>query len=485
MANSGLTLSDLIARGAKPVESRGLTLEELKARGAKPVEGGVLSDLWAFAKEAGSDFVAGIGQGGSSGFGEEAAALATSGSGHVIGTNPDVRHLREAEDAANPTSRKALTRAFREDYAGREERSPYATLGGELTGALATALIPGGAANTAKQVPLSIGRRLLRAGLMRGAPQGALYGAGKSEAETAGGVAADAGKGGVVGAVGGILGEVIPAGIGAGIRKLRRVAAAGSKNAVEAERAAQKALAEKNIASAKGSLGSEVQSASRDLEVLERQATALANTAEGKAAAAYLASPEGLALRQQVAAAKLESAPQRISAMGEKRAALDELVAGKDEAVERMTAEGLAKPVSRHVLPRLKTLSYRFAPAAIGGLGGAIGGAEGAVAGTILGGVMSATQGAPGRIIRNMTQKPAVQKAFWDGVLKATGGANPESLRVVRALQFAAARGPEELAATSAALAERSPAAQAILRAVAESEVETPETAAPRKLARR
>lgn len=305
----------------------------------------------------------------------------------------------------------------------------------------------------------------------QGAAAGAIFGAGSSDADLEKG---EIGKllfdTGVGGAAGGGLGGGLGLAGGAGSKLLslmRDRAAKGAGDAVAAEEAIQKALAEKNISSAVGSFRSSIQSASRDLEVLENAARSLPRgNPQGDAARAYLNSAEGIALRERVAATKLTTAPERIAEMGEKKATLDALTAGKDASVSAQTAEALKNPVKKHVTPRLLTLGHRLLPPLMGAVGGAIGGAEGATAGFIGGGIMSLTQGLPGRIIKNAAQKPAVRKAFWDSVFKAAGVA--QNAAMVSVLETAAQQGPQAFAVAASDLIKSGDDGAALMGAIFE-----------------
>ncbi len=255
-----------------------------------------------------------------------------------------------------------------------------------------------------------------------GAGYGALGGVGGSNADLTrgdvGGVARDAGIGAVVGAGAGVVGQ----GIGEGVGRIGRRATRGIQDAIDQETAAQTALAEKSIRGAQGEYRSSVQSASRDMEVLERAAKELpAGDPAGDSARAYLATPEAMALRQQVATGKLSTAPERLSEMSDKLAQLGALTENKAANVALQTGEALRKPFAKHVAPRLLTLSHRLAPAALGGLGYLLGDAGGAVVGGGLGTVMSLTHGAPGRIIKNMIEKPATKKLAWEAIQRLAG----------------------------------------------------------------
>lgn len=379
-----------------------------------------------------------------------------------MGKGPTLASLMTGDDGSSGWMRtyRGWRDDARENNAAAEKAHGGFYLGGELLGG---ALVPIPGAGAAKG--LSVGARLAQ-GAKTGAKLGALFGLGNSEADLTkgefGGAAVDTGLGAAFGAGGGVAAEGLSALLSKGLSSARARASAGIRNAVDQETAAQAALAEKSIRGAQGEYRSAVQSASRDLEVLERAVGAMPDSEVGQRAAAFLQTAEGKALREAVASNKLTTAPERISEMAGKQTTLADLVAGKDVAVQAQTAEALANPLRKHVLPRVWTLGHRFLPL----LGPAVGGAAGEPwLGLAAGAVMSITQGAPGRIIRNLKDKPAVRKAFWEKVLSATSG--PQNARVVAALERASAQGTQAFEATAARLAEL-PEAREVLLKVAE-----------------
>jgi hypothetical protein len=297
----------------------------------------------------------------------------------------------------------------RENFRRAEEAHPGISMTGEVVGGALTGLIPGlGAVRTLK------GAAALGAGL------GAAQGLGASEADLlegeVGEAAVDAGLGGLVGAGAGALGHAV----GKGVEAIRGRAARGIGKAVADQEALATKATDEAIASAQGKYRSGVQSASRDLEVLGREAAALPGEV-GERAASFIDSPQGLSVREQVAANKLTTAPERISEMEQLRAAHAALAGNREQEIARRTAEGLKDPIRRQFAPRLATLGHRLLPAALAGLGGAMGGPEGAAVGTGLGAVMALTQGRPGIIIRNLIRSPASRKLLWEWVDAAAG----------------------------------------------------------------
>lgn len=354
----------------------------------------------------------------------------------------------------------------RADDAQVEAAQPTAFLIGELGGG---ALVPIPGAGAARGTKL--GARLGRAAA-QGAGMGAAYGLGHSEADLTRGelgqAALDTGLGAGLGAGAGALAEGVGSVLGSGLRRLRNRANRGSQTAVDAERAAQAALKEKEIRGAVGEYRSAVQSGSRDLEVMAREAAELPPGPLKQSLQRFLNSDEGLAVRSQVAAGKLESAPERVAEIASKADALRRLGQTKDASIDAATGEALRNPLQKHAASRLRTLGYRAMPALAGTAGYAIGGPEGSVLGVGLGTVMSLTQGAPGRILKNLIDKPAVRKAMWDKVLALTGD-SPGSAAVISALETAAQRGEQSFIAEVSQLAQRNPeAVEMVMRKVAE-----------------
>lgn len=378
------------------------------------------------------------------GFGDELGALGQAELEGLSGLADVARGKKPVgqvlEDAVG-TYRTARGENRQIDEAARKNH-PGWYYGGLGAGTLATA----GALPTLRAAQgAGAGTRIL-VNAVNGIAQGGAYGAGASEADLTQGeegrFARDvATSSGVGGAAGGVLG-----GIGAAVSGLRNRAGRGLSEALEAERAVQERLAEKNIKSALGSYRSSIQSASRDLEVLEREAAQGTDDVAVRARA-WLQTPEAQGLRAQVAGSKLGTAPERISEMDAARAQYQQLAAGKEANVEAQTAEALSNPVRKHVAPRLLTLGHRALPPLIAAAGGALGGTEGAIAGGVVGGIMSLTQGLPGRIVKNLIEKPAVRKVFWERVLSMSGGATEGNMAAVNALEAAAQRGPAALSA--------------------------------------
>jgi hypothetical protein len=257
---------------------------------------------------------------------------------------------------------------YRNDNATAQAAHPGYYLAGEIAGGAAVP-VPGGAA--AKGAKLGV--RLARAA-GQGAGLGAAFGLGNSNADLTQGqvgqAAMDAGAGALLGGVAGAGSEAAIAGVSKALGAIRARAAAGIKDAVEAEAAKNEALAAKNIASAEGSARSSVQSASRDVEVMAREAEALPDGDPAKQQLLdFLNSEDALKLRRAVALNKLKTAPDRIAEMNDAWKTVEDLTANKDASVKLMTNEGLRDAFRKHMAPRFAYMAKNAFPLALGALG--------------------------------------------------------------------------------------------------------------------
>jgi hypothetical protein len=356
---------------------------------------------------------------------------------------------------------------YRNDNATAQAAHPGYYLAGEIAGGAAVP-VPGGAA--AKGAKLGV--RLARAA-GQGAGLGAAFGLGNSNADLTQGqvgqAAMDAGAGALLGGVAGAGSEAAIAGVSKALGAIRARAAAGIKDAVEAEAAKNEALAAKNIASAEGSARSSVQSASRDVEVMAREAEALPDGDPAKQQLLdFLNSEDALKLRRAVALNKLKTAPDRIAEMNDAWKTVEDLTANKDASVKLMTNEGLRDAFRKHMAPRFAYMAKNAFPLALGALGLHLGGAEGFGIGGGLGFLYSLVRGSPNRTMANMMAKPAVRKTLWELVQGATGGAEGSSL-LGRTAQQAAERGQNVIDLNSA---RGNPLLEAILQKVAAADPE-------------
>lgn len=248
---------------------------------------------------------------------------------------------------------------------------------------------------------------------------GGLNALGNSTADLTEGEYGDAGKDTLTGAsIGGAVSGAL--GLGGGLAskfpKLAEFLRGKSTAAIQdAESQATKAV-EKGIASAKGAYGSGVQSGSRDLEVMLREAEQLPPGQLKEALSSFLSGGEGLALREKVASSKLQSAPGRIGEMQSLLADYQAKEASKAGDIASKTTDALS--LGKQVWPRLKTLGHRALPVGLATAGGLIGGTEGAMVGGALGGGMALLQGRPGVVINNMVRSPAFRKAGYGALAK-------------------------------------------------------------------
>lgn len=399
----------------------------------------------------------GVSQGGTGGYVDELAALYQNlkqkalGRGVKLGTaaSPELR----AEVEARPSLGDILKKKMRDERALAQEAHPIAYGLGEAGGAIGASVV-GGAGMKAAGVAIpraasAAGRIATATGM--GFGTGALYGAGTSEADSVVGVAKDALKGGLVGGVtGGLF-----SGVGEGIAGVRGYAQRGSAKALADQTAASTKKVSEAIKSATSKYRSSVQSASRDLEVLERAAAGSDDIAEQ--ARQFLATEEGTALRTQVAKNKLITAPERIDEMNALREEAGNLVSNKEQAIQQAVEQGLSpEAAKRAITSRIPRLLPRLAPVAMAAVGSAFG-PMGAAAGGIAGGVMSLTQGYWGRTLQNAMRDPALRKNVFDKVV-STLGSDPSKLgRWAQPLLQAAGHGGQRLAAAHYVLAQRDP----------------------------
>jgi hypothetical protein len=351
-------------------------------------------------------------QGATFGFGDEGVGGITAGLQGLTNILP--RALREKLDLVEAPAGEAY------DYSRDLERTANKEakakeggyyLGGELLGSLA-APIPGTQAIRGIKTGTKLGKALkLAAMAAQGAGIGGTAAAGASEADNAGDVLKEAGSGAVMGGgVGALFGG------GSLLREaLSKKAATGIEKAVADESANQATKAEKAANSAQGAYRSAIQSASRDLEVLERTANQTNDPQLAAEARAYLASEAGQNLIASVARSKLQTAPERIAEMGARKAEMEAARAAQSpEAIKAATDAALAHPIRDAVVPRLKTIGNRMVPIA---LGSAVGGAPGMVAGSVAG----AMTGRQNTILANMLKNPGVRKMAWEAVQGMTG----------------------------------------------------------------
>lgn len=240
-------------------------------------------------------------------------------------------------------------------------------------------------------------------GLMKGAPLvakmglggaqaaglGAAYSLGGSEKEDFGEMRDDALKDAAVAAPFGAGG----AALGHGLGKLGERFGGKAKAAETSLRADKTA---EMLKSATGTHGHDVQDANRTLFNL-KEALANPNTsaATKQKIQAFLASPDGAALSEQVALSSLELAPSKMGDIARSKQAIADAPAMATKFVDDYLKPNTLKA---DVLPRAAHYAKPTIAAAIGGVAGG-------PAGAAAGGMLGAASGAPGRAIANLTQK--------------------------------------------------------------------------------
>lgn len=341
----------------------------------------------------------------------------------------------------------------RKAYAEAQDRSPYAYGAGEIAGGFAVP-VPGlGAAQGAATLGKAVARGALHAGAM-----GALSGLGHSEGQNLADVAKDTAIGaGVGGVVGGLTGAAVH-GVGKLAEKSQGLKDKLGSKALEAKERiklnAEKAQKELED-SALGKYRSGIQSASRDLEVIEQRAQHLADENPLKAqASSFLESPEGLAVRERVLKGKLEQAPDRIKEMDALQAEFDALKASGPESVQEAILEKEGS-FGRNLKDLGKKLFERnLVPAASAVTTAATGSAA---SGAAVGTAYNMAKGQQGRILTNffsMEKKPENIYNLAKLGVKATD-AGKRALEQVA--EVARTRGPQAAAVTHALLYRRDP----------------------------
>ncbi len=343
-----------------------------------------------------------------------ALPVSTSGAGSFLGPVGAISELIDQ----GPSATLDKYRAARDDAAktvraARESAGP----GYEIAGALAT---------SGPFAPESAGGRLALSGIL-GASNSLIESKAdltKPSAETLKMAATDAATGGGFGLAAGLIGE----GLGAGLRKVAGHLEGKAVASVAKQAAKDEAAVAAEIASLKGKLGSETQSASRILENAQR---AVAGTAEigeqrlgavgsdaAREAAEALSSPAAKDLAEKVLSNNLKDLPGKQAAIELMQAELGIRVANSQQEAARRTAEYFATPLFQsEVAPRLKLLAPRFGIAAAGYLAGsAFDAAAGTDSAKGIGGFVGATLGAQGvrQMIKNVASSPRVQKAIAD-----------------------------------------------------------------------
>lgn len=288
---------------------------------------------------------------------------------------------------------------IRADEAVAREQHPYLYGGAEMAGAAlpaaGMALATGGT---------SLAPAMAKAALPIAAGQGAVQGAGYSNADSAGGLARDVGVGTGLGVLGHGVGSALG---GAGRTLVGSIRGRGVRAVAKAAEQAAEETAQ-GVKTATGSLGGEVQKGQRIVENLRRLGPDL--------------SPEQQAmvndLEQRLSASTLEALPGQAGTIAAKDAELAALKSGASEAFNARKADLLSPDeAKRQVMARV----MRYGPPAAGGLllsllGHAVGGPVGAAAGGPIGLAGGAVLRPMIRSMRNLKNNPAVEKAVTDAL---------------------------------------------------------------------
>lgn len=314
------------------------------------------------------------------------------------------------------------TAAIRQANKDAEARSPLAYGVGNVAGtvALDTALL---AATGGTASPW----------LMAGG-QGAVAGAGYSDADTLGGTARDAGIWGVLGLGGVGLGKALGK---AGSWLANKTAAPKLAAAAQAAKDIETKKVEEAIRSQAGKVGAEVQKGSRYGENIGRLES-VADPAQAERIATLKGSGGLDELGREVLGSTLDRAPTQVGTIRAEQAALDALQAGRDQAIAKGTARRLSEDEAR---AQVKARIARYANPVIGNAVGQIaGGTAGYVASDLMGldhdsaKIASTAAGASlggmtggfigsrvraGESFRKMWENPAVQTAFYSRVKNA------------------------------------------------------------------
>lgn len=426
---------------------------------AKPVEAAA-PEPEAFSPESASGAaLRGFGQGASLGFSDELRGL--TGAADELGARMAAPFWKERglqQTRPEQGLLDALSGRYAEDRGEArheekraEEAHPALYNGTELAGGL---MVPIPGASPIKGA--GVGAKVLR-GALTAAEMGGAIGAGKSEADTIGGVAADAAESAGLSAPLGAAGSL--AGYGAG-----KLATRFGGRAAEVKAAKAATDLEKMTASRAGEYGQKVQDANRALINME---SVLANPNADPALKAkirvFKASPEGKALVDQVGANTLEEAPKKFAQMADLKASL---ASAPEDAAKETEAYFAKSTLKEDVLPRAKKYAARLLPQGVAdAVGDLAGGAKGVAAG-VAGALSGAALGAPGTSLANLMQKTPrfnaqLLSALESGssqIEKALGNAGPQFAAQAtregreKVLEKALAEDPEAEARITAAL---------------------------------
>jgi hypothetical protein len=276
-------------------------------------------------------------QGASFGFGDEAAAA-------IDAALPRFLHNEVSREAVGSGETygdryRSARDYYRDRNAAAEEANPGTYLATLVTGAMAPTVLGG--------APLTGAR-----GLTVAAGQGALSGAGYSQADEGLGLARDISLGGALGAAGHGAG----AALGAAAKRL--TGAAGRRLLSSHGRAAGQAGQEsaEALASSAGKLGAETRHGGRYIEsLLDKESKGLLTAAQVAEIASLRASGELPALAQSVAQNTLDALPGQLNTIAARRAELAALQQAAPQAVASRTKELLKPSVKQDAKSFLKS----------------------------------------------------------------------------------------------------------------------------------
>jgi hypothetical protein len=370
----------------------------------------------------------GLAQGGTMGAGDELAGLGAA-TQNAVASQPELAGVPDAElyALARSTTRGEDYKQTRDEARGKNKSASDAHPGlyfsGEVAGAMAPAALSallGGAAAAAPGKTLA--QRLLSGrALAASAGQGALQGAGYSDASTPGAIAGDSALGAGVGSLShgagaalGVAGEAITS-------RLRGMAdAARGRAGAQAE-----AEVADRLRTAIGRYGSEVQKGSRMGENLGRIGTPL--SAEEQAIKT--------ALEEQVGASTKAALPGQASTIAARKAELEALQAGAGDATATRAAELSKSSVGEDLKSLLKSYAEPLAAAYAADKLGSVAGLsddQRHAADAVTGLVFSRTRA--GKAIANRLRKPGNQIAIAEALSNLTPTEDGPLSRLLRGL---------------------------------------------------
>jgi hypothetical protein len=365
-----------------------------------------------------------------------------------------------------------------------KEANPNASVAGEVVGTAASLLVPGGGAVGAvgkvgslaeRGVARALGEGLasrLASKAVGGAVEGGFYGMSSALSESALGdselsaekLLSGAGIGAVLGGGLGVLGGAASEGLGVARKRLNELATQKVAGAEAKALAMGEESAAELTASLRGKYGAQAAKASNLLETGNQLVDDLGVSAETKARlASKLASPEAGELREVTARNVLEDFEGQAATTIKAKAAFKD-AADSQAARAAAKADELLSPAE--AIAQVKARAARYGAPAVGRvvggtigtvLGGLPGTAVGALAGDMVGSLAGGQLRPSLQAVKRMFEHPAVVKAFFGAVKKATEESPQVFGRYAGVLSGAAARNASILAATHIALAQSEP----------------------------